>query len=243
MIRLHPCCIVFHSSLAKHGKTIMKKQVRRFTLIEFFVVVFVGAVVVLGLMFLPTIITLKERGRAAHCTSNLSQIGKAFFQYAMSYDDWYPTVRSYRTETVLRRGYTDPAGVEARMHERPIDGGKWLGADSYKAFTLLFDADLLNDPKDVICPGNKKVTAAIRGQSLSGHVSYQWCDGQVGFEAVLSPVAADGASNHPSSGYNQFVRGEGSVGHASGNSSMKWYEDKMVKDFCKSPNDLPDYSF
>ncbi len=221
----------------------MKKQVRRFTLIEFFVVVFVGAVVVLGLMFLPTIITLKERGRAAHCTSNLSQIGKAFFQYAMSYDDWYPTVRSYRTETVLRRGYTDPAGVEARMHERPIDGGKWLGADSYKAFTLLFDADLLNDPKDVICPGNKKVTAAIRGQSLSGHVSYQWCDGQVGFEAVLSPVAADGASNHPSSGYNQFVRGEGSVGHASGNSSMKWYEDKMVKDFCKSPNDLPDYSF
>ena len=221
----------------------MKKQVRHFTLIEFFVVVFVGAVVVLGLMFLPTIITLKERGRAAHCTSNLSQIGKAFFQYAMSYDDWYPTVRSYRTETVLRRGYTDPAGVEARMHERPIDGGKWLGADSYKAFTLLFDADLLNDPKDVICPGNKKVTAAIRGQSLSGHVSYQWCDGQVGFEAVLSPVAADGASNHPSSGYNQFVRGEGSVGHASGNSSMKWYEDKMVKDFCRSPHDLPDYSF
>ena len=112
----------------------MKKQVRHFTLIEFFVVVFVGAVVVLGLMFLPTIITLKERGRAAHCTRNLSQIGKAFFQYAMSYDDWYPTVRSYRTETVLRRGYTDPAGVEARMHERPIDGGKWLGADSYKAF-------------------------------------------------------------------------------------------------------------
>ena len=212
-------------------------------MIEFFVVVFVGAVVVLGLMFLPTIITLKERGRAAHCTRNLSQIGKAFFQYAMSYDDWYPTVRSYRTETVLRRGYTDPAGVEARMHERPIDGGKWLGADSYQAFTLLFDADLLNDPKDVICPGNKKVTAAIRGQSLSGHVSYQWCDGQVGFEAVLSPVAADGASNHPSSGYNQFVRGEGSVGHASGNSSMKWYEDKMVKDFCRSPHDLPDYSF
>ncbi len=220
----------------------MKKQVRRFTLAELLVVL-VGVVVAFCLMFLPTIITLREHEREINCTSHLSQIGKAFFQYAMSYDGWYPTVRSYRTETVLRRGYTDPAGVEARMHERPIDGGKWLGADSYKAFTLLFDADLLNDPKDVICPGNKKVTAAIRGQSLSGHVSYQWCDGQVGFEAVLSPVAADGASNHPSSGYNQFVRGEGSVGHASGNSSMKWYEDKMVKDFCKSPNDLPDYSF
>ena len=89
----------------------------------------------------------------------------------------------------------------------------------------------------------KKASAAVRGQSLSGHVSYQWCDGQVGFEAVLSPVAADGADNHSSSSFFQFVRGEGSVGHARGNSSMKWYEDKIIKDFCKSPNDLPDYSF
>lgn len=208
-------------------------------MIEFFVVVFVGAVVVLGLMFLPTIITLKERGRAAHCTSNLSQIGKAFFQYAMSYDDWYPTVRSYRTETVSRTG----TNGKIYVYERAVDGGKWLGADSCKAFTLLFDADLLKDPKVLICPCNKKVSAAIRGQSLSGHVSYQWCDGLVEEEATLFPVAADGADNHASSGRFRFVRGDGSVGIADGNRSMKWYENKAIKDFCKSPNDLPDYSF
>ena len=220
----------------------MKKQVRCFTLVELFIVL-VGVVVAFGLMLLPALIRVREHERKINCTSHLSQIGKAFFQYAMSYDDWYPTVRRYRTETVLRRAYADPIGVEAKMYERPVDGGKWLGADSCKAFTLLFDADLLNDPKVLICPCNKKVSAAIRGQSLSGHVSYQWCDGQVAFDAVLSPVAADGANNHSSSSYFNFVRGDGSVGLARGNGSMKWYEDKAIKDFCRSPKDLPDYSF
>ena len=218
----------------------MKKQVRRFTLFELFVVVLVGAIVVFGVMLLPTLYTVKERERAMYCSSNLSQIGKAFFQYAISYDGWYPTVRSYRTETASRIGYYDGRIYE---YERAVDGGKWLGADSCKAFTLLFDAELLNDPKDLICPSNKKVTAAIRGQSLSGHVSYQWCDGLVEDEATMFPVAADGADNHSSSSYFQYVRGEGSVGHARGNRSMKWYEDKAIKDFCRSPNDLPDYSF
>ena len=220
----------------------MKKQVRRFTLAELFLVVLVlvGAIVVFFLMLLPTIIQASKNAREIDCTSNLSQIGKAFFQYAISYDEWYPTVRSYRTETASRVGYYDGRIYE---YERAVDGGKWLGADSCKAFTLLFDADLLHDPKDVICPCYKKVTAAIRGQSLSGHVSYQWCDGLVREEATMFPVAADGADNHSSSSYSRFVRGDGSVGLAKGNRSMKWYEDKAIRDFCRSPNDLPDYSF
>ena len=215
----------------------MKKQVRRFTLVELFVVMLVGAIVVFCLMFLPTIITLREHEREINCTSHLSQIGKAFFQYAMSYDGWYPTVRSYRTETVSRTG----TNGKIYVYERAVDGGKWLGADSCKAFTLLFDADLLKDPKVLICPCNKKVSAAIRGQSLSGHVSYQWCDGFLEDDAILSPVAADGADNHSSSG--RFVRGDGSVGLAQNNRSRKWYEDKAIKDYCRSSSDLPDYSF
>jgi len=216
----------------------MKKLVRRFTLVELFIVVFVGAVIVFVAMLLPTLYRISVNAREIDCTSNLSQIGKAFFQYAISYDEWYPTVRSYRTETASRTGYYDGRIYE---YERAVDGGKWLGADSYKAFTLLFDADLLHDPKDVICPCNRKVTAAMRGQSLSGHVSYQWCDGFLEDDAILSPVAADGADNHSSSG--RFVRGDGSVGNAEGNRSRKWYEDKAIRDFCKSSSDLPDYSF
>ncbi len=216
----------------------MKKQVRRFTLAELLIVL-AGVVVLFGLMILPSINMAWKREREIACQGNLSQIGKAFLQYAMSYDGWYPTVRKYGTETASRTG----TNGKIYVYERAVDGGKWLGADSCKAFTLLFDADLLKDPNDVICPCNKKVSAAIRGQSLSGHVSYQWCDGQVAFDAVLSPVAADGANNHSSSSYFNFVRGDGSVGLARGNSSMKWYEDKAIKDFCRSPKDLPDYSF
>ena len=217
----------------------MKKQVRRFTLVELFIVVFVGAVIVFVAMLLPTLYRVRVNEREIECTSKLSQIGKAFFQYAMSYDKWYPTIRSYRTETASRKGTNGMIYV----YERAVDGGKWLGADSCKAFTLLFDVELLNDPKILICPSNRKVTAAIRGQSLSGHVSYQWCDGLVEEEATMFPVAADGANNHSSSSCFRFVRGDGSVGLAKGNRSMKWYEDMSVKDFCRSPSDLPDYSF
>jgi competence protein ComGC len=214
------------------------KKIRRFTLVELFIVL-VGVVVAFGLMLLPALIRVREHERVINCTANLSQIGKAFFQYAMSYDDWYPTVRKYGTETASRTG----TNGKIYVYERAVDGGKWLGADSCKAFTLLFDAELLKDPNDVICPCNKKISAAIRGQSLSGHVSYQWCDGLVEEEATMFPVAADGANNHSSSSYFNFVRGDGSVGHAKGNRSMKWYEDKAIRDFCRSPSDLPDYSF
>lgn len=217
----------------------MKKQVRRFTLVELLllVAVLVGAVVLFGAMLTPSLYMAWKRERELACSGNLSQIGKAFHQYAISYDKWYPTIRSYRTETASRTG----TNGQIYVYERAVDGGKWLGADSCKAFTLLFDAGLLKAPEYVICPINKKVTAAERGQSLSGHVSYQWCDGLMEDDAILSPVAADGADNHASSG--RFVRGDGSVGIADGNRSMKWYENKAIKDFCKSPNDLPDYSF
>ena len=214
----------------------MKKQIRRFTLAELLVVL-AGVVVLFGAMLLPALIRVRKNAREIDCTSHLSQIGKAFFQYAMSYDGWYPTVRKYGTETASRKG----TNGKIYVYERAVDGGKWLGADSCKAFTLLFDADLLHDPKVLICPCNRKVSVAVRSQSLSGHVSYQWCDGLVEDEAIPSPVAADGADNHSSTG--RFVRGDGSVGIANGNRSMKWYEDKAIKDFCRSPKDLPDYSF
>jgi hypothetical protein len=170
----------------------------------------------------------REKARMAECTSKLSQIGKAFYQYAMSYDDVYPTVNKY---TNLR-----------------TDGGEWLPSGKcYLAFQVIRDSDLLTDPKGYVCPSNKKFPAAKSStESLSGHVSYQWCDGLIGGNSTLSPVAADGTSNHSGSG--RFVRGDGSVGVANSTSrSNDWYKDRIVKDFCKNQGSglrtLPDQSF
>jgi len=204
------------------------------------VLVVVGIVIllvpgILAGMLLPALNQAKEKARQADCTSKLSQVGKAFFQYAMSYDDWYPTVRKYQTRRGVNGFYT---------FEFPVDGGKWIGADSYKAFQLLRDSDLLTDPKGYVCP-SKDIKAASFGDSLSGHVSYQWSDGVVGSN-TLSPVCADGVDNHNNTG--RFTRGDGSVGYASAPSKdMKWYQDASIKDFCtergNGPNNLPDYSF
>lgn len=205
---------------------------------ELFIVLVVIGIVVIAViaaisgMLQPAL----NQAHAKQCVSNLSQIGKGFFQYAMSYDDWYPTVRKYKTKQVS-------ASHSWGSYEKdiPIDGGKWLGSDSYKAFTLLRDQDLLTDPKGFRCPGKSSISPAQRYASLQGHVSYNWCDGLEGRESTLSPVSADGADNHGNVGY--FVRGDGSVGLAQGTRSVKWYQTDSVKNYCKSPTDLPSYSF
>lgn len=148
-----------------------------------------------------------EKSRRAQCVSNLSQIGKAFFQYAMSNDDWYPT--SSKTSTP-----------------------KWMNGDSGRSFDLLYKADLLTDPKGYLCPSKDGITVAKDGQSLLGHVSYNWSDGHQGGDSMTSPMACDGLDNHTSSGF--FVRGDGSVGSASGTSSEKW---------STTVTGLPSYSF
>lgn len=221
----------------------MKQKKKCFTLLELGIVIVVSIVVAVLILFaIFTGVTrhasnsVREKARQTNCVNNLSQIGKGFFQYAMSFDDWYPTVRKYKTKRV-----SESQSWGNYKHDIPIDGGKWLGPESYKALTLLRDADLLTDPRAFVCPSNEKVTAAIRNQSLSGHVSYQWCDGIVGGDSFATLVSADGADNHGNNGY--FVRGDGSVGPAQGIRSVKWYQTDSVKNYCKSPTDLPSYSF
>lgn len=197
----------------------MKQKDKGFTLIELLVVI--AIIAILAGMLLPALNQAKEKAKQADCTSKLSQIGKAFFQYAMSYDDWYPTTTKISSTS---------------------DGGKWLTASNcYKAFTLLRDSDLLTDPKGYVCPSKAVTAASSSTESLSNHVSYQWCDGLMGGNATLSPVSADGVDNHTQSG--RFVRGDGSVGVANGVGSTKWYQDDSIKKFCKSTSELPKYSF
>lgn len=157
------------------------------------------------------------RARQADCVSHLAQIGKAFFQYSLSYDDWYPTTSS------------------------KISAPKWLDAESGKSLDLLREDDLLCFPEDYLCPGNERIKAAERGQSVLGHVSYNWCDGLKGRNSALSPIACDGVDNH-SVYTGRFVRGEGSVGIATGSDSRAWSYDPMFRDFCYEKT-YTDYSF
>lgn len=182
----------------------MKQKDKGFTLIELLVVI--AIIAILAGMLLPALNQAKEKAKQADCTSKLSQIGKAFFQYAMSYDDWYPTTTKTTTPN-------------------------WLGKNSYNAFDLLRTQDLLTDPKGFVCPSKAGITVAQPNTKLaSGNVSYNWCNGLMGGNATLSPVSADGGDNHATTG--RFVRGDGSVGVANGTNSTKWYNDKAIKDFC-----------
>ena len=187
----------------------MKQKDKGFTLIELLVVI--AIIAILAGMLLPALNQAKEKAKQADCTSKLSQIGKAFFQYAMSYDDWYPTKSS-------------------------TEG--WKNASSGQSLDLLRQSDLLSDPKGYVCPSQSRIRpqdADKISQGVSGKVSYNWCDGLMGGNATLSPISCDANNNHTSTG--RFVRGDGSVDVANGTKSSSWTNDDKVKKFTKTvPN-------
>ena len=172
----------------------MKQKDKGFTLIELLVVI--AIIAILAGMLLPALNQAKEKAKQADCTSKLSQIGKAFFQYAMSWDDMYPTTTYFKS--------TDK-----------VDG-KWLGSDSYESLDLLRAQDLLTDPKGYICPSQSRSKAAKANTKFSSKddVSYDWYDGLMGASATISVAASDALDNHVQSG--RFVRGDGSVGNSAG---------------------------
>lgn len=63
---------------------------RGFTLIELLVVI--AIIAVLAAILFPVFAQVREKGRQTTCTSNLSQIAKAFQMYANDYNQMMPTV-------------------------------------------------------------------------------------------------------------------------------------------------------
>ena len=195
----------------------MKQKDKGFTLIELLVVI--AIIAILAGMLLPALNQAKEKAKQADCTSKLSQIGKAFFQYAMSYDDYYPTTKK---------------------NSKP----GWMGAQSYNDLDLLRSQDLLTDPKGYLCPSKSGMETAQPNKELKqSNVSYNWVDSLMGGNATISPVCADGADDHAATG--RFVRGDGSVGVAnsagSGDTNGWW---KVTKDLkVEGSAATPEYKF
>ena len=181
----------------------MKQKDKGFTLIELLVVI--AIIAILAGMLLPALNQAKEKAKQADCTSKLSQIGKAFFQYAMSFDDWYPT---------STKNISDPA---------------WMDQKSCDSLDLLRLQDLLTDPKGYVCPSSTAEVANTNEKLQKKNVSYNWVDGLMGGNATISPVCADMGLNHSSTG--RFVRGDGSVGVAnSAGKGSEWYKTTVSKE-------------
>ena len=155
------------------------------------------------------------KAQQAKCEENLHQIGLAASQYAMSYNDWFPT----SSATI-----------------KPV----WRNGDSGESFELLRAGEFLSAPEGYVCPSKGGIAAAKPGESVKGHVSYNWCDGCMDGNSKYSPIACDGTDNHKNTG--RYLLGDGSVQVVNASGDKTWSQNTAFVNRCYGKT-YTDYSF
>jgi hypothetical protein len=128
---------------------------------------------ILGLLaglLLPAVATARDRSRRAACMSNLSQIGKCCFMYAMDHDERYPP---------KLKALAEMAGDSPKLFVSPATGkqpGDFSSVDEWSDYVLVPNRSQ-SDPFDAVLAFTKPDCYPGKGGNvLTVDGAVRWCD-------------------------------------------------------------------
>jgi prepilin-type N-terminal cleavage/methylation domain-containing protein len=136
------------------GSDMMRSKTRRdgFTLVELLVVISITAVLIAVL--LPAITEARKNAQSAVCKARERQIGIAFYNYNVNFQQYYPYASPY---------WTSDYGIQGTAGEQ---------AWSFKINDYLGGYKLTDTPKQLICPSNPWVVPAAGTSRVSTAATY-----------------------------------------------------------------------
>jgi prepilin-type processing-associated H-X9-DG protein len=131
-----------------------------------------GALALLGLVTLPALANTKSRSQRVGCVSNLSQIGRAFNQWATDHGDRY----SFQVESAVGGTRHHPSGLQDNL---------W--------FQYAWISNELVTPRILVCPSDvtKQISLEWSGNPPNGFWNAGHQDNSISF-SLLHPFAEDG---------------------------------------------------